>query len=197
MNRGHGLPKPEGSAKLPYSPSDRGRYRDGIKASRGFNLRSLPTIRRDWLAGEVRRRTARAVHFEITADDPERAAKFDKDIFGWSARRWEGLQEYWPFTTGDEKEPRIDGGLARRDDSPLAQSGTNTIDVASVDGAIGAVKTNGGEILVPKSAVPGSGWLSYFKDTEGNMFGMMKADESTQQLTVASRKVLASLAIWL
>ncbi len=80
---------------------------------------------------------------------------------------------------GDEKEPGIDGGLARREDSPLAQPVTNTIDVASADKAIGAVEANVGEILVPKSAVPGVCWLSYFKDSEGNIFGM-EADESAQ-----------------
>ena len=57
---------------------------------------------------------------------------------------------------------------------------TNTIDVASVDKAISAVEASGGEILLPKSAVPGVGWLSYFKDTEGNIFGMMEADESAK-----------------
>ncbi|MFQ5919073.1 MAG: VOC family protein [Thermoplasmata archaeon] len=123
---------------------------------------------------------ARVVHFEITADDPERAAKFYGDVFGWSAMKWEGPQEYWLISTGDEKEPGIDGGLARREDSPLAQPITNTIDVASVDKAISAVEASGGEILVPKSAVPGVGWLSYFKDTEGNVFGMMESDESAK-----------------
>ncbi|MFQ5986895.1 MAG: VOC family protein [Thermoplasmata archaeon] len=121
---------------------------------------------------------ARVVHFEITADDPERAAKFYGDVFGWSATKWEGPQEYWLIVTGEEKDRGIDGGLARREDSPLTQPVTNTIDVASVDKAIGAVEASGGEILVPKSAVPGVGWLSYFKDPEGNIFGMMEADES-------------------
>jgi len=27
-------------------------------------------------------------------------------------------------------------------------------------------------------AVPGVGWLAYFSDTEGNVFGMMEPDES-------------------
>jgi predicted enzyme related to lactoylglutathione lyase len=123
---------------------------------------------------------ARVVHFEITADNPERAAKFYEEVFGWGAMKWEGPQEYWLITTGNEKDPGIDGGLARREDSPLAQPVTNTIDVADVDEAVHAVEANGGEILVPKGAVPGVGWLSYFKDTEGNIFGMMEADESAK-----------------
>lgn len=36
----------------------------------------------------------------------------------------------------------------------------------------------GGAVVLPKMAVPGVGWLAYFRDTEGNVFGMMESDES-------------------
>lgn len=121
---------------------------------------------------------ARVVHFEISADDPDRCQKFYQNVFGWKSQKWEGPQDYWMIMTGEEKEPGIDGGLAKREDAPFPQPVTNTIDVPSVDDAINKVEANGGEILVPKSPVPGVGWLSYFKDTEGNIFGMMEADES-------------------
>jgi hypothetical protein len=29
---------------------------------------------------------------------------------------------------------------------------------------------------MPKTAIPGVGWLSYAKDTEGNIFGMIEND---------------------
>jgi predicted enzyme related to lactoylglutathione lyase len=32
----------------------------------------------------------RVVYFEIPADDPERAAKFYKEVFGWKIDKWEG-----------------------------------------------------------------------------------------------------------
>ena len=34
----------------------------------------------------------------------------------------------------------------------------------------------GGQIVVPRMAVPGIGWLAYFKDLGGNIFGMMQPD---------------------
>ncbi len=34
----------------------------------------------------------------------------------------------------------------------------------------------GGQVALPKMAVPGLGWLAYGKDTEGNIFGFMQAD---------------------
>ncbi len=88
--------------------------------------------------------------------------------------------DYWLISTGQEEEPGIDGGLAKKGDSPFEQAVTNTIDVPSVDAAIKKVKANGGAILMPKSAVPGVGWMAYFKDTEGNIFGMMESDESAK-----------------
>jgi predicted enzyme related to lactoylglutathione lyase len=39
---------------------------------------------------------------------------------------------------------------------------------------------NGGKITMPKMVVPGVGYSAYFADPEGNIFGMMEADESAK-----------------
>src|SRR2546425_4132441 len=62
------------------------------------------------------------VHFEIPADDPERAAKFYRELFGWEISRWgnpagagEG-PEYWMVRTvptdakGQPTRPGVNGG---------------------------------------------------------------------------------------
>ena len=49
--------------------------------------------------------------------------------------------------------------------------GANTIAVASVDTAVGNVQKNGGTVVAPKMAIPGVGWLAYFKDPDGNASG--------------------------
>ena len=116
----------------------------------------------------------RVVHFDLEADDPERAIAFYERAFGWRFERWQGPMEYWLVMTGPEDEPGIDGGLARRTDPP---SGTvNTIGVPSVDEAVALVEANGGKVIRAKSAVPGVGWLAYCQDTEGNGFGLMEDD---------------------
>ena len=43
------------------------------------------------------------VHFEILADDPERAFKFYLDVFKWKIEKWDPF-EYWLVTTGDDDE---------------------------------------------------------------------------------------------
>jgi predicted enzyme related to lactoylglutathione lyase len=36
----------------------------------------------------------RVVHFEIAANDPDKAAAFYQEVFGWKITKWEGPQEY-------------------------------------------------------------------------------------------------------
>ena len=68
----------------------------------------------------------RVIHFELSADDPERAVKFYGEVFGWKTQKWDGPQSYWLLATG-EGGPGIDGGLMRRSDNPLpSASATNT-----------------------------------------------------------------------
>ena len=120
----------------------------------------------------------RVVHFEIEAEKPERAIKFYEKVFGWKIEKWKGPIEYWLITTGKEDEPGIDGGLSKRTEAE--PSTANTIDVTSVDDYVKKVESNGGSIVRPKMAVPGVGWMAYFKDPEGTLFGMMERDESAQ-----------------
>ena len=59
-----------------------------------------------------------------------------------------------------------------------AQSVVNTIDVSSVDEFIQKVTDAGGTIAVPKMTIPSVGYIAYFLDTDGNMFGIIEHDES-------------------
>ncbi len=119
---------------------------------------------------------SRVIHFEIPADDPARASKFYAKVFGWKFQKWEGPMEYWLVQTGPDSEPGIDGGLMRREQP--GSSTVNVVDVASVDKTVAKIESAGGTIVVPKMAVPGIGFVAYFQDPEGNVFGLMEADES-------------------
>ena len=118
----------------------------------------------------------RVVHFEICADQPERAVEFYQSVFGWEVRRWDGPLEYWLIITGDDDEPGINGGLVHRDSSVVGP--TNIIDVDSLDEAILRVAQSGGDIIQSTSPVPGIGFIAYCMDTEGNHFAMLERDES-------------------
>lgn len=122
----------------------------------------------------------RIVHFEIMADDPERAVRFYEEVFGWESSTWEGPFEYWLLTTGPAEEPGIDGAIMRRrdDDHPGAGAYVCTADVDSVEDTVKAVEAAGGEVISETETVPGVGYHVYFRDTEGNVFGAMQSDES-------------------
>jgi uncharacterized protein len=120
---------------------------------------------------------SRVVHFEIQADQPDRAIRFYQDVFGWQFSKWDGPMPYWLIKTGPPEQPGIDGGLMPRDPQSL---NANTIGVKSLDSMTASVEKRGGVIIVPRMPIPGVGWLAYFKDTEGNAFGMMQPDSSAK-----------------
>jgi uncharacterized protein len=120
---------------------------------------------------------ANIVHFEIGVDDVERGANFYSQVFGWKIERDEE-SDYWNITTGEEEEPGISGGLVSRFDE--WNSTVNTINVPSVDICARKITEAGGRVVAPKIAIPGSGYVQYCEDPEGNAFGIMEYDESAE-----------------
>ena len=116
----------------------------------------------------------RVIHFELVADNADEMSQFYESIFGWKVQKWEGPVDYWFLMTGNSEELGIDGafGLRQSEDDIVI----NTIDVDDAKEVAKKIEENGGEIVRPVSAVPGVGWLVYFKDTEGNLWGAMQND---------------------
>jgi predicted enzyme related to lactoylglutathione lyase len=119
----------------------------------------------------------RVIHFEIRADDPQRALKFYTGVFGWQVNQWQtprGPMDFWLLTTGQEPEPGIDGALVPRGTYP--EPTVNTISVPSVDEFAAKIEAAGGQIVQPKMPIPTIGYYAVCKDTEGNTFGIMESD---------------------
>ena len=119
------------------------------------------------------------MHFEIYAKDPERAAKFYTDVFGWSIKKWDSDEmDYWLVMTGPENAPAgINGGMVRREGSaPTQDSAFNgyvcSVLVEEIDSTIKKIKASRGTISIPKYNLAGVGTMAYFKDTEGNTFSI-------------------------
>lgn len=122
---------------------------------------------------------ARVVHFEIHAEDPERAMAFYRLLFGWQFQRF-GDFDYWAITTGKDSAG-IDGGLTRRRGANPAANDRSALNafacivgVDDIDQAIASAKAAGAAEALPKTAIPGVGWSAYFKDTENNLFGVFQ-----------------------
>jgi predicted enzyme related to lactoylglutathione lyase len=85
---------------------------------------------------------SRVVHFEIHAENPERAVKFYSTTFGWEFTRWNGPQEYWLIKTGPDNQPGINGGLVPRRgtiDGQAVIAYVCTVDSPSVDKAVNTI----------------------------------------------------------
>ena len=120
----------------------------------------------------------RITHFDIPSDNPERTQKFYSEVFGWQFDKWDGPMEYWMIKTGENSQPGINGGMARRMPGQIGM--TNTIEVTSLDEYIRKIASNGGQILIPKMPIPGVGYFATCMDTEGNIFGMIQMDQNAK-----------------
>jgi len=116
-------------------------------------------------------------YFEIQADDLRRAMKLYGEVFGWKFIETPGLPiEYWRIETSGSH-----GGLLKRPAKrPDMEQGTNayvcSMEVDSFDVTSEKILSLGGQVALPKFAVPGKCWQGYFLDTEGNTFGIYEVD---------------------
>ena len=131
----------------------------------------------------------RVIHFEITADDPERAAEFYVKVFGWKLNNWGGPEPYWLASTGDASKPGIDGAIMHRHES--GQAVINTVEVESWERAAEAIAAAGGKVVSGKNEIRGVGLFAYAQDTEGNLFGFLES-APVEQGAVAREGAAAS-----
>jgi len=125
-------------------------------------------------------------HFEIAVDDKEKAKAFYAGVFGWQIMDMPfqtngGTTNYTiAMTTEVDQQTQmplapgaINGAIIERTDQLRAP--IITINVDSVDDALGKVKAAGGSVVQGRQEVPGMGALSLFTDPEGRMMGLWRA----------------------
>jgi predicted enzyme related to lactoylglutathione lyase len=119
------------------------------------------------------------VHFEIPADDAERAKAFYSTVFDWEMQDFPDMQYTIMMTTPiDDQSQRpttpgaINGGLMSR--SKETPTPVITIGVDSVEEALKKVEAEGGTVITPSTPIPGMGAFGYFKDSEGNVMGLFQ-----------------------
>lgn len=127
---------------------------------------------------------SRVVHFEIQADDVERAKAFYEAVFDWQFEDYSayvGGSTYWGITTGPDDQPGINGGLMPRPAAvPGAGQGSNafvcTVQVEDYDSTERRILDAGGQVALPKMALAGMAWQGYYLDPDGNSFGIHQPD---------------------
>ncbi len=117
------------------------------------------------------------VHFEIPADDVERAQKFYSESFGWNINSIPEMRYTIVSTTesdektGAPKNPgAINGGMLKRQEP--VNNVVITVNVDSIEEAAKKIEAAGGKIIREKMPVGDMGFAAYFTDTEGNVVGL-------------------------
>jgi uncharacterized protein len=121
----------------------------------------------------------KVVHFEIPAEDLDRARNFYGSVFGWELQTMPmqgGEYTIVKTTAVDEQtqiptEPgAINGGMMQRDER--VTSPVITVDVHAIDDALKEIEAAGGSTVTPRTPIPGMGAFAYFRDPEGNVLGL-------------------------
>jgi predicted enzyme related to lactoylglutathione lyase len=111
------------------------------------------------------------IHFEIPADNPQRAIDFYQKVFGWKIDKWEGEFDYWLVTAGEEDEPGINGAIKPKD---YGSQISTVIGVDSYDEFVKKIEAGGGKMITEKNEIPGIGITGSFEDTEGNILSIIE-----------------------
>jgi predicted enzyme related to lactoylglutathione lyase len=124
----------------------------------------------------------KVVHFEIPADDLDRAKGFYGSVFGWDLQTVpmpDGGEYTSVMTTPTDEQTQlptdpgaINGGMFQRSENLDLSSPVITIDVDAIDDSLAQVEANGGSVVLPRTAIEGMGAFAYFKDPDGNVLGL-------------------------
>lgn len=122
------------------------------------------------------------VHFEMPAKDKKRVADFYAKAFGWNmVQMGQDMGNYVLAQTTETDENMmvktpgtINGGFFEYKDDELNRSPHLVISVDNLDESIQAVTDSGGKVTGEKMDIPGVGMYVSFKDSEGNVVGMLQ-----------------------
>ena len=132
----------------------------------------------------------KVVHFEIPAEDVERAQEFYKKVFGWDVEK-AGEMPYWIAKTVECDEnnmPKemgaINGGILKKDEvnDPGSSNPVIVIKVNNIEEYSKKIEDAGGTIVLAARTVMDMGLYSRVKDPEGNTIGIWQDLEKPKDL---------------
>ena len=112
------------------------------------------------------------VHVEIPAGDTSKAREFWGGLFGWQFQEFPGSPtEYHTTQFTDTQGGAIMGAEGEKRGARVY---FDTDDIKAHNALVTELGGEAGEAF----PVPGMGWFSVCKDSEGNEFGLWQADEN-------------------
>src|SRR5438477_13199672 len=112
-----------------------------------------------------------STYFEIQASEPAKAVEFYRNVFGWEfvKEEFQPIEYYRMPDAGG-----VFGAILKRPaKAPPPGYGTNaftcSVIVDDFDATSRKILDNGGQVALPKFAVPGRCWQGYFLDIDSNV----------------------------
>ena len=100
--------------------------------------------------------------------------RFYSDVFGWFVEKWQGPEDYWNCSTGEEDEPGINGAIMRRPaDAAAAGRSSRSASTTSTTRST-ASSGRAAQVVQGRRTIPYVGYHAYCRDPEGNVFGLMR-----------------------
>ncbi len=121
-------------------------------------------------------------HFAIHVDNIERANNFYSEVFEWGFASY-GPPDFLQIRSNKTENGELIGALQSRKYSPIKEKLIGlecTVTVDNVEEITKRIQDNGGQILMPKTAIPYVGWIIKFLDTEGNLVCAMQQDNTAR-----------------
>ena len=121
-------------------------------------------------------------HFAVHIDDMERAKKFYDGVFDWGFQSY-GPDDFLQIKADKSENGELIGSIQSRKYSPVPDKIIGlecTVGIENIDHIIEKVKSNGGQVLMSKTAIPYVGWIAKFLDTEGNLICAMQYDHTAR-----------------
>ncbi len=125
----------------------------------------------------------KVTHFEIPADDKDKAKQFYSSVFGWQindipVQMGGGEGSYTTATTVEvdqqtmvPTEPgAINGAITER--GAIASAPVITITVEAIEDSIQKITAAGGSVVQGRQEVTGMGYYAYVTDPAGNVIGL-------------------------
>ncbi|HUA62056.1 MAG TPA: VOC family protein [Verrucomicrobiae bacterium] len=117
-------------------------------------------------------RANRIVWFEIPVQDMDRAVRFYETVLETKLKREQAGPTPIAIFTYDP--PFVSGCLAKDEKlQPSAQGSLVYLNAdPNLDSALERAKANGGQVVTPRTPLPGLGFYASIRDTEGNTVGL-------------------------
>lgn len=118
-------------------------------------------------------------HFEVTAENSERAQKFYSDVFGWKFIPVEGMPYTMIHTTETDEnfmvkeKGVINGGMFEQGEGPKGP--VVVITVENAEEHLKKVEEAGGKKIIGPQQVGDMGIYGQFTDPEGNFMGLWQS----------------------